>query len=235
MLPLAFEARVTLFARRPLPALQALDRPGIAVCDILSDAAALPGLVASLQPHVLVLQDAVEALDSLLLDVLNASPARPPRVIACFDAPGMADALCPADLPGAVSDVMLLPAGMLAAPSLPRREECAGQLLASLGMAAHLGGFACLARGAALLSAMPAPAPPLQYALYPHIANALALRPAAVERRIRSAVESAWLRGSLQAQSALLGLSVSAERGKPTNGELLFRLADRIDEILYSA
>ena len=51
---------------------------------------------------------------------------------------------------------------------------------------------------------------------------------------MRSAIESAWLHGDLAAQNALMGLSVSAERGKPTNSELLCRLAERICHLLYT-
>ncbi|MBQ7455474.1 MAG: hypothetical protein IJS53_03425, partial [Clostridia bacterium] len=125
------------------------------------------------------------------------------------------------------------PISGLALPTLSARRQTAEGLLDALGVPRVLGGYACLALGAAWLSALPAPFPPAQHWLYPLLGEALGIRPAAVERRVRSAVESAWLRGDLNAQGALLGLSVSPERGKPTNSELLFRLAERVRELLY--
>ena len=91
----------------------------------------------------------------------------------------------------------------------------------------------CIACGAAWLSAFPHPVPPAQYLLYPKLAKAFDATPAAIERRIRSAVESTWLHGNLQSQSDLFGLTVSAERGKPTNAEFLFLLSEHIRRLMY--
>ena len=122
----------------------------------------------------------------------------------------------------------------LARESLPRRERLVRDLLDGIGMPESLLGYPCLAYAAALLSTVPPPAPPLQYALDPHLARHFSVSPSAVEKRIRGAVESAWLRGSLTAQTRLLGLSVSAERGKPTNSELLYRLAESVRAALVA-
>lgn len=224
-----FEIRIALYARAALPYLAALDRPGLAVCDVIDDAAALPARLAALEPHVLVLAERPSGAEDLPRAIAAAARVRPPRVVACFDAP-WADACLPCDLAGCVRAVMARPCARFSVGTLPAREKIACGLLDGLGMARTLGGYACIAHGAALLSALPPPAPPVQQWLYPHLAARFGLSAAAVERRIRSAIESAWLRGNLPAQSALLGLSVSAERGKPTNGELLFRLAERVGE-----
>ena len=104
-----------------------------------------------------------------------------------------------------------------------------------MGVIKALDGNAAIAYGAALLSAFPPPAPPAHGWLYPLLAQRAQCSEGAVERRIRSAVESTWLRGSLQSQSALFGLSISPERGKPTNAELLCRLAVCVCERLYTS
>ena len=49
-----------------------------------------------------------------------------------------------------------------------------------------------------------------------------------VERRIRSVIETTWLHGDWRAQGELFGMTVSAERGKPTNAEFLFLLSEHI-------
>ena len=218
-----FEIRVLLCAHAPLPALRLLDRPGITVCGVFRDTVEISAQVALLQPHVLAVCDAVPGPDALQQQVLQAVPAHPPRIIWGKDR-----------LPEQVMEAMALPCAPLALSSLPRREECARELLRQIGMEDHLLGFEALARGAALLSACPPPSPPIQHALYPQLSALLSVSPAAVERRIRSAIESAWLHGDLQAQTALMGFSVSAERGKPTNAELLFRLAERVCQLLYT-
>ena len=51
------------------------------------------------------------------------------------------------------------------------------------------------------------------------------VKPQAVEKAIRTAVESTWLSGSLNAIQSLFGYSVDAERGKPTNAEFLAMLS----------
>ena len=222
-LPFSFEIRVMLYARSPMVFLKALDAPGIAVCDVAREAQALPGRVARLCPHVLILAD--EAEDALLDELYRAQSVYPPKIV---------QGIPEAKLAGAVRSAMLAPCSILAQDSIPRREALARQMLREIGMSQTLRGFNCIAQGAALLSAVPPPLPPLQYHLYPLLAQAQQISPAAVEKRIRSAIESAWLHGDLAAQNRLLGLSVSAERGKPTNSELLFRLAGRIGETLYT-
>ena len=230
-----FNIRVMLFSSAPMAALRALDVPGITVCDILSDARTLPQQAARMQPHVLVLESADGVPASLCEDILRANPLCPPRVLTCFDTDAPIDLAGVADLPACVRGVMQLPYGRLAAPSMPDRLACAGQLLDTLGMPRTLRGYATIAHGAALLSAFPPPAPPAQSWLYPLLAQGAHCSKAAVERRIRCAVESTWLHGSLQSQSALFGMSVSPDRGKPTNAELLCRLAICIGEQLYSS
>ena len=92
----------------------------------------------------------------------------------------------------------------------------------------NLLGRECIALGAAYLSALPSPVPPAQHWLYPLLADQQHTSVTAVERRIRSVIENTWLHGDLKAQGELFGLTVSAERGKPTNAEFLFLLSEHI-------
>ena len=57
--------------------------------------------------------------------------------------------------------------------------------------------------------------------LYPEIASHFHSSPSRVERAIRNAVEVAWTRGDLDAQSRIFGFSISNVRGKPTNSEFI--------------
>lgn len=225
----SFELRVTVCAASPLSALRALDRPGIAVCDVVRAWEELPDRAALLAPHAVLLADRPPSLRYLLSALRRAAPLRPPRVATGFLTDTPVDG-ADGDLHRALLLACRPACGVLAGPTLLIREERARGLLNGLGMERGLAGYGALARGAALLSAWPLPAPPLQSWLYPLLAREAGVTAAAVEKRVRGAIESAWLHGDLAAQSALLGLSVSADRGKPTNSELLFRLAERVGE-----
>jgi len=120
------------------------------------------------------------------------------------------------------------PVGLLALPTLNKRKALAESLLRRLGMPDHLLGFRSTALGAAWLSAAPYPHPPARHWLYPLLAEECSVSPAAIERRIRSAIEYTWLYGDLSTQSMLFGFTVSAERGKPTNAEFLSLLSEHI-------
>ena len=83
-------------------------------------------------------------------------------------------------------------------------------------------------RAAAALACSPAQGDSYRERLYPYVAGQCGTTPQAVEKAIRTAVESAWLQGSLEGIQALFGLSVDAEKGKPTNAEFLAMLAEHI-------
>ena len=79
-----------------------------------------------------------------------------------------------------------------------------------------------------LLAAHPPLLHDLKGGLYPLAARRHGLRPDAVERSLRLAVESTWMRGSLPGMERFFGHSVDPERGKPTNREFLFRLQEHL-------
>ena len=146
-----FNIRVMLFSSAPMAALRALDVPGVTVCDIVSDARSLPERIARMQPHVLVLESAACHPAALCESVLRANPACPPRVLACFDTDAPIDLPSVSDLPACVRNVMCLPYGRLAAPSIPDRLSCAERLLDALGMPRTLRGYAAIAYGAGFI------------------------------------------------------------------------------------
>lgn len=61
--------------------------------------------------------------------------------------------------------------------------------------------------------------------VYPAVAEKFCSHPVRVERCIRHAIDSAWLRGNLEEQRRCFGWTISPERGKPTVGECIARLA----------
>ena len=64
--------------------------------------------------------------------------------------------------------------------------------------------------------------------LYPGIARKFNTTPSRVERAIRHAIEVAWSRGRVDTINKLFGYTVHDEKGKPTNGEFIAMVADKL-------
>ena len=159
-------------------------------------------------------------------------PVAPPWLAAEFSCP-VADMVLRAE------EAAVLPA-MVEARELAGHVPClalchlltlnclARGLLRQLGMREGLGAWRFLPDMAALTAAHPPLLHNLKGGLYPLAARRHGLRPDAVERSLRLAVESTWMRGSLPGLERFFGHSVDPERGKPTNREFLFRLQEHL-------
>ena len=64
--------------------------------------------------------------------------------------------------------------------------------------------------------------------LYPGIATKFNTTPSRVERAIRHAIEVAWSRGRVDTINKLFGYTVHDKKGKPTNGEFIAMVADKL-------
>lgn len=64
--------------------------------------------------------------------------------------------------------------------------------------------------------------------LYPSIAKSYDTTPSRVERAIRHAVEVAWSRGDVDVLNGIFGYTVKSTKGKPTNGEFISMLTERV-------
>lgn len=71
--------------------------------------------------------------------------------------------------------------------------------------------------------------------LYPNIANKFETTASKVERAIRHAIEVAWNRGRIENINSLFGIKVYGSHEKPTNGEFIALLADKMLLDGYSA
>ena len=145
-------------------------------------------------------------------------PVAPPWLAAEFSCPG--------------ADMVLRAEEAAALPAMVEARELAGHVpclaLRQLGMREGLGAWRFLPDMAALTAAHPPLLHDLKGGLYPLAARRHGLRPDAVERSLRLAVESTWMRGSLPGLERFFGHSVDPERGKPTNREFLFRLQEHL-------
>ncbi len=64
--------------------------------------------------------------------------------------------------------------------------------------------------------------------LYPGIARRFDTSASKVERAMRHAIEVAWTRGRLEAVNQMYGYRVFAREDKPTNGEFIAMVSDKL-------
>ena len=64
--------------------------------------------------------------------------------------------------------------------------------------------------------------------LYPNIATKYDTSASKVERAIRHAIEVAWNRGKIENINSLFGVTVYSSNEKPTNGEFIALVADKM-------
>lgn len=64
--------------------------------------------------------------------------------------------------------------------------------------------------------------------LYPMVARRGKTDAEAVERAMRRVIEAAWSRGSIEAQYEIFRNTIDAARGKPTCGEMIARLSQKL-------
>lgn len=72
----------------------------------------------------------------------------------------------------------------------------------------------------------------ITFGLYPQIAAKFNTTASRVERAIRHLVELTWARGDMDVLCGFFGNTVNPDRGKPTNGEFIARLANIVREQL---
>ncbi len=114
------------------------------------------------------------------------------------------------------------------APSDETLELVITDILREIGVPAHIRGYAYLRR-AILVSVYDINiACSVTKLLYPEVARYYGTTPSRVERAIRHAIEVAWNRVDDDIHYKYFGNTVSAVTGKPTNGEFIAMLADRL-------
>lgn len=100
-------------------------------------------------------------------------------------------------------------------------EQKMDEIMLELGHTENVKGTAYLRIGAALYEREVS----MTKELYPGIAKAVNSTPSGVERAMRHSITSAWERGSLDAQRKYFGYTVHPDKGTPTVGEYLARIA----------
>ena len=100
------------------------------------------------------------------------------------------------------------------------------RILLELGAPDHLVGHPYVIRAILLVMSDRLYINSITFGLYPQLAVEFDTTPARVERAIRHLIEVTWARGDLDILEKYFGNTVSASRGKPTNGEFIARMAN---------
>ncbi len=101
-------------------------------------------------------------------------------------------------------------------------------LFLGMGIPAHIKGYQYLREGIKLVIAQPGMISGITKELYPAIAHRFGTSSSKVERAIRHAIEVAWSRGRVETLNKAFGCEVAQPNDKPTNGELIALIADKL-------
>lgn len=110
------------------------------------------------------------------------------------------------------------------------------RILLELGAPDHLVGHPYVIRAILLVMEDRLYINNITFGLYPQLAVEFDTTAARVERAIRHLIEVTWSRGDLDILNRYFGNTISASRGKPTNGEFIARMANVVRQnVQYAA
>ena len=107
-------------------------------------------------------------------------------------------------------------------------EEKITNIFITVGIPAHIKGYQFLREAIKLAMENPDIINSITKRLYPSIAERFDTSASKVERAIRHAIEVAWNRGKIENINNIFGLTVYSNNEKPTNGEFIALVADKM-------
>lgn len=107
-------------------------------------------------------------------------------------------------------------------------EEKITNIFITVGIPAHIKGYQFLREAIKMSIESPEIINAITKRLYPSIAEKYETTPSKVERAIRHAIEVAWNRGKIENINSLFGVKVYSNNEKPTNGEFIALVADKM-------
>ena len=224
-------------------------KPDIEVVAAVSDGVEIPDCARQYAPDILVMDIIMPRRDGFMtLEALNGmEPSQRPRVIVLT---GLArdDFIMRAIRLGA-SYYMVKPfdmnllyeriveiardqpqpvaAGVSEGPEETVDEQITNLFL-TLGIPAHIKGYQYLREAVHMVLENHDVINRITKELYPGIARKFDTSASKVERAMRHAIEVAWNRGRLEAVNQMYGHRVFAREDKPTNGEFIAMISDKL-------
>lgn len=107
-------------------------------------------------------------------------------------------------------------------------EEKISKIFINVGIPPHIKGYSFLREGVKMAVADPDIINNITKKLYPMIGKRYSTTASKVERAIRHAIEVAWNRGRIDNINSLLGVRAYVGAEKPTNGEFIALVADKM-------
>lgn len=100
------------------------------------------------------------------------------------------------------------------------------KILKHLGISPAVQGYAILRRAISLVIDNPSMAYHITTDLYPKLAIEFQISAKCIERSIRTAIESGWLKIDYKLIEELFGLIINKDIGRPTNAQFIAVIAD---------
>ena len=110
----------------------------------------------------------------------------------------------------------------------PTIDEKLAGLFLTIGIPAHSKGYQYLREAVKMVIENPDVINRITKELYPGIGRRFATTASKVERAIRHAIEVAWSRGRIDTLTRAFGCKVATREDKPTNGEFIAMIADKL-------
>lgn len=107
-------------------------------------------------------------------------------------------------------------------------DEKLSNIFIRAGIPPHIKGYQFLREAVKLSIGQPDMINSITKKLYPTVANNFNTSASKVERAIRHAIEVAWSRGKIENINAIFGIKIYSKGEKPTNGELIALVADKL-------
>ena len=197
--------------------------------------------VKSLQPDVLVMEVILQNLDGFaVLDKLREMKEKCPKVffVSNLSHSGfvtkavqsgasyfMVKPISPENLESRINEVLGNSHGRSESKQL---DEKISNIFISIGIPAHIKGYQFLREAVKLAVEEPEIIGSITKKLYPTIAEKFETSSSKVERGMRHAIEVAWNRGKIENINNIFGLKIYNRNEKPTNGELIALIADKM-------
>lgn len=107
-------------------------------------------------------------------------------------------------------------------------DEKISNIFINVGIPPHIKGYSFLREGVKIAVKDPSVINNITKKLYPMIGERYNTTPSKVERAIRHAIEVAWNRGRIENINGILGVRAYVGQEKPTNGEFIALVADKM-------
>lgn len=107
-------------------------------------------------------------------------------------------------------------------------DERLANIFISVGIPAHIKGYQYLREAIKMTIENPDIINSITKRLYPEVADRFDTSASKVERAIRHAIEVAWNKGKIENINHLFGIKVYTSNDKPTNGEFIALVADKM-------